>query len=419
MTRITQADLRQAFASLRRYDFGQSTEPLDRIDTYIRTAFAQPDLRPAIEKELIEALDAGVPQGAMKFVCQKLWSLGTDAASGTIGRKLAHRDVHVVEAACFAIAQRPSQKADEAIRTALVGAQGAAQIALIHLAGGRRDAGCVPALAKLAVSTDRTLAVAAESALGKIASPDALAALSALRTESAGLALLQAAQELRARQKQFEARDLLRRLDTASSSILVRRGASSLLASAAAGDDGFRPLFNGRNLSDFVVDTASVWSVRNGVIIGRSPGLKYNEFLRTKEQYQDFTLHARLRMIDGVGNSGFQFRSKAVPDSHEVEGYQADAGQRFWGALYDESRRKKILAAPDDRFLDALDPTIWHTYVVTAQGDHIRIELDGVRTVDYREPEPGIARSGFIALQVHSHTAPVEMWFRDLRIKLL
>jgi hypothetical protein len=224
---------------------------------------------------------------------------------------------------------------------------------------------------------------------------------------------LQAAQSL----QPTESRELLRHLDSQASSTLVRRGARSLLASTPAGNDGFRPLFNGRDLSDFIVDTAAIWSVRHGVIIGRSPGLKYNEFLRTREHYQDFTLHASLRLIDGAGNSGFQFRSQDVPGSHEVSGYQADAGERYWGSLYDESRRKKTLAGPDDKYLDALDPAVWHHYVVTAHGDHIRIEVDGVQTVDYNEAEPGILKSGFIALQVHANPTPVEMWFKDLRIR--
>jgi hypothetical protein len=188
---------------------------------------------------------------------------------------------------------------------------------------------------------------------------------------------------------------------------------------ALAADPPFRPLFNGKNLDEWIVDTPSLWTVRDGVIIGKSPGLTYNEFLRTKQHYADFVLRATFRLIDGKGNSGIQFRSKPVPDSHEVSGYQADAGARYWGALYDESRRKKILAGPKEDFLNKLDPAAWHTYVITARGNRIKLELDGVTTVDYTETEPGIETTGFIALQVHSDKQPVEMQFKDLRIQVL
>jgi hypothetical protein len=200
---------------------------------------------------------------------------------------------------------------------------------------------------------------------------------------------------------------------------LIRTAASLAALPAAAATAGFRPLFNGRNLEEWIVDTPSVWTVKHGVIIGKSPGLRYNEFLRTRRDYANFVLRATFRLIDGKGNSGVQFRSKPVAGSHEVSGYQADAGQRYWGSLYDESRRKKTLAGPGEDFLNKLDPAAWHKYVITADGPHIKLELDGVTTVDYVEKEPGIEATGFIALQVHSDKQPVEIQFKDLSIKVL
>jgi hypothetical protein len=194
---------------------------------------------------------------------------------------------------------------------------------------------------------------------------------------------------------------------------------AAALAAAADNNAGFGPLFNGKNLDAFVVDTPSVWSVQNGIIIGKSPGLPYNEFLRTKKDYANFIFKGSLWMADGKGNSGFQFRSRPVPDSHEVSGYQADAGLRYWGSLYDESRRRKMLAVPPDSFFDKFDPKAWHNYVITANGPHIVIELDGVKTVDYTETDPGIEQNGLIALQVHTQREPVEMRFKDLQIKIL
>jgi hypothetical protein len=44
--------------------------------------------------------------------------------------------------------------------------------------------------------------------------------------------------------------------------------------------------------------------------------------------------------------------------------------------------------------------------------------LNGIRTVDYVEKEPGIDRSGIIALQVHGGP-PMEVHFKDIRIREL
>ncbi len=177
-------------------------------------------------------------------------------------------------------------------------------------------------------------------------------------------------------------------------------------------------LFNGRNLDGWEVDTASLWSVRDGMIVGKSPGLEYNDFLRTKKHYANFRLKLQFRLISGEGNSGIQFRSKPVPVSHEVSGYQADIGQQYWGCLYDESRRNKVLVQATPESLAKLDKTGWNEYVITANGSHITLELNGVKTVDYQETEPGIETTGFLALQIHGGP-PMEVQFKDLEVRKL
>lgn len=192
-----------------------------------------------------------------------------------------------------------------------------------------------------------------------------------------------------------------------------------LAAACCSAQSRFHPLFNGKNLDQFIVDTPGVWRVENGVIVGESPaGLKWNDFLRTRKSYSDFELKLSFRLKDGIGNSGIQFWSKPVPDSHEVSGYQADIGQQYWGCLYDESRRKRVLVQAPQEKLTGLRKDAWNEYVITAQGNHITLDLNGVRTVDYRESEAGIDTSGFLALQVHSGP-PTKVEFKDLLIREL
>ena len=181
---------------------------------------------------------------------------------------------------------------------------------------------------------------------------------------------------------------------------------------------GFQPLFNGKDLDGWEVDTPGIWSVRDGMIVAKTSGLNHNDFLRTRKHYTNFELRLSFRLLNGSGNSGIQFRSKPVPGSHEVAGYQADVGQQYWGCLYDESRRRKILVQTPAEILAGLQRDGWNQYTVTAQGDRIILELNGIRTVDYVEKEPGIDRSGIIALQVHGGP-PMEVHFKDIRIREL
>lgn len=197
---------------------------------------------------------------------------------------------------------------------------------------------------------------------------------------------------------------------------MVKVAALLLFASGLFAADDFRPFFNGKDLTEFEIYTPGIWTVENGMIVGRTAGLKHNDFLRTRRNYRDFELRLQFRLKDGVGNSGIQFRSVPVPDSPEVSGYQADIGEKYWGCLYDESRRKKVLVqAPPNTPIRHSD---WNDYVITARGPKITLELNGMKTVEYTEQEAGIAQDGFIALQVHSGPA-IQVEFRNLKIREL
>lgn len=203
---------------------------------------------------------------------------------------------------------------------------------------------------------------------------------------------------------------------SASSAHLANRALRTGQTALWPKEDGFTPLFDGVSLDGWEVDTPGLWSVRHGMIVGKHAGLKYNDFLRTRKSYGDFELRLQFRLVGGVGNSGVQFRSVPATIPHEVSGYQADVGQQYWGCLYDESRRRRVLAqAPAMPELDKLG---WNEYVIRAQGRRIGLWLNGLQTVEYVESEPGIAGSGFLALQVHSGPG-IEVHFRNIRIREL
>jgi hypothetical protein len=192
-------------------------------------------------------------------------------------------------------------------------------------------------------------------------------------------------------------------------------------AADAAADDAtdFVPLFNGRDLTGWEGD-AKLWIVEREMLVGRSAGIKHNNFLATTKTYRDFVLRFQVRLLAGKGNSGVQFRSQRVPPpSHEVSGYQADIAEGWWGKLYDESRRNRVLAGPPQDVLDkTLKPADWNDYEIQAVGNHIILRLNGVTTVDYTEADADIAREGIIATQIHSG-GPMEVQFRNIRIKEL
>jgi len=182
-------------------------------------------------------------------------------------------------------------------------------------------------------------------------------------------------------------------------------------------EEGFVSLFDGKTLAGWEGDE-HLWKAENDMLVGDSAGIKQNEFLATKKSYSDFELRLEFRLRKGEGNSGIQFRSKRVAASSEVSGYQADIGEKYWGCLYDESRRNKVLVQAPAELEKSLHKEDWNSYVIRAEGNHITLSVNGVTTVDYRENEESIAREGIIALQVHAG-GPLRVEFRKLRIKEL
>lgn len=177
-------------------------------------------------------------------------------------------------------------------------------------------------------------------------------------------------------------------------------------------------LFDGKTLEGWDGDT-SVFRVEQESIIGGQlkDRIPHNFFLSSKEEYSDFELTLEFRLIGEGTNAGVQLRSKRIPDHHEMIGYQADLGQNYWGALYDESRRNRILAAPKKEDLDkVLKRDGWNKYRILCEGRHIQLWINDFKTVDYKEVDEAIEQKGLIALQIHGGP-PGEAHYRNIRIR--
>ena len=182
-----------------------------------------------------------------------------------------------------------------------------------------------------------------------------------------------------------------------------------VLLTAAALRAAPAPLFDGQSLAGWEGDL-KWWRVQDGALTGGSTTEKipHNYFLATTRSFQNFDLRLQLKLTGDLAtgqiNSGVQIRSLRVPGSTEMSGYQIDAGEKWWGKLYDESRRRKVIAEPlDNRAVTAaIRPGDWQDYRILAEGPRIRSWINGVPALDYTEAEPGIAQDGRIAIQIHS-----------------
>jgi hypothetical protein len=182
-------------------------------------------------------------------------------------------------------------------------------------------------------------------------------------------------------------------------------------------------LFDGKSFTGWEGDTKTTWRIENGEIVAGDVRKQQprNEFLATVKRYENFELRLKIKLTgtEGFVNAGIQFRTERIPNHHEVSGFQADFGAGYDGALYDESRRNKILAKPDKETLaKASKPGEWNDYRIRVEGDRIQLWLNGVQTVDYTETDPKIAKTGIIALQIHGN-AKSEVRYKDITIEEL
>ncbi len=203
-----------------------------------------------------------------------------------------------------------------------------------------------------------------------------------------------------------------------ASGFLLLLGILPALALAEA-----KPLFDGKTFNGWEGDTKKTFRIEDGVIVAGSLDtvVPRNEFLCTTKNYENFELKVKFKLLGdpAKANAGIQFRTKRIPNHHEVSGYQADMGQGYWGALYDESRRGKVLAAPDKAVRDkAVKLDDWNEYTIRAEGPRIRLWLNGIPTVDYIEKDAKIDRSGVIALQVHGG-GKTKVLYKDIRLEEL
>jgi putative heme-binding domain-containing protein len=167
-------------------------------------------------------------------------------------------------------------------------------------------------------------------------------------------------------------------------------------------------LFDGRTLAGWEGDL-KWWRVQDGALTGGSTTEKIprNFFLATTRSFQNFDLRLKIKLTGdpktGMINSGVQLRSLRVPDNTEMSGYQVDAGDGYWGTLYDESRRNKGIAVSANAaaVLAAVRPDDWNDYRILAEGPRIRSWINGVAALDYTEADPAIALDGHIAIQIH------------------
>src|SRR5262249_23108831 len=209
-------------------------------------------------------------------------------------------------------------------------------------------------------------------------------------------------------------------------------------AGAPPPPEGFRAVFNGRDLDGWEGDP-QYWSVEDGCLVDTADGtLNYNRFLTWRGgTVRNFELRVKVNASPG-GNSGLQYRGTERPDLGEsvVTGYQCAvvAGRPDYDGMLYEERGRRILAHTGERViidgagqpwvigefrLKAFKPGEWHDYRVLVEANHHRHWIDGHPTVDVIDlDEKGRKLEGVLGMQVHVGP-PMRIQYRNIFLKKL
>ena len=191
-----------------------------------------------------------------------------------------------------------------------------------------------------------------------------------------------------------------------------------------AGESKTVKLFDGSTLTGWS-GYSDLWAVKDGEIVARNDQpLKFSTYLLTKDDYTDFRLTFAAKLVESEMHSGVCFWGSVSPKADgKVTDPKTDrteytyAGHLVmfpsgWG-MYDLFGRNglKVDGAPAKKVGKQHD---WNDIEILAQGNRVRVAVNGAAVVDWRDPEPERIKAGPIGLQLHSNKVPQEVRFKGL-----
>lgn len=184
-------------------------------------------------------------------------------------------------------------------------------------------------------------------------------------------------------------------------------------------------LFNGKDLTGWE-GYDDLWSVQDGIIVAKNTQpIKVSTYLLTKRKFSDFRLTLEAKLVTSEMHSGVAFWGRVGPEVVPEKLRQERVRYTYaghlvmfpsnWG-MYDLFGRNLLPVdpAPAKRVGKQHD---WNQLEILAQGNRVRVAVNGTAVVDWRDPLPKRIQAAPIGLQLHSNRVPQEVQFRKLMIE--
>lgn len=193
------------------------------------------------------------------------------------------------------------------------------------------------------------------------------------------------------------------------------------------GESQTTQLFDGKSLTGWT-GYADLWSVQDGMIVAKNTKpLKYSTYLLTNKKYTDFRLTFQAKLVTSEMHSGVAFWGQVFPQADgKVQNPVTDRSEHTykghlvmfpsnWG-MYDLFGRNGLPVDPAPAKAVGKQHD-WNDIEILAQGNRVRVAVNGTQVVDWREPEPDRIQPAPIGLQLHSNNVPQEIHFKGLTLE--
>ena len=176
-----------------------------------------------------------------------------------------------------------------------------------------------------------------------------------------------------------------------------------------------KKLFNGKDLSGWVIYGTEKWYVEDGLLISESGPDKGYGYLGTEETFDDFEVTLEFKQ-EANGNSGVFIRSTV--DGTKVSGWQVEVAPpgHDTGGIY-ESYGRGWLIKPEKEKDAALKFGEWNKMKIVVKGDNVTSYLNGKEMVNFSDEKIGEGKGG-ILLQIHDGGG-IKVYWKNIVVKQL
>ncbi len=163
------------FHGISNYHYGDDRTNLTTFSHLVDSLSLNKETKKLAEENILDFLNSNATFASKQFVCRKLRLIGTEKSVPTLSKLLNKRKTTNI--ARYALENIQGNKVDKALINSLDNPDKKIKIGIINTLAARKTKNSVYALGELLQNADNDIAIAAASALGKIADKKAIAFL--------------------------------------------------------------------------------------------------------------------------------------------------------------------------------------------------------------------------------------------------